>query len=105
MKTKIGTSEKSDVVLLGNQTPEGTQALRIKDGEASPCILSPVVEGRPIPENSELISVTPRAANPRICDVNPAYVGKKGPARVATKAYSDGYDKVFANSRGSSAKN
>ena len=54
-------------------------------------------EGRPI--TGEIVTLEPRKDNPRVCDVTQSYAPKesshKGPAKVATAAYRDGWDEVF----------
>lgn len=97
---KVGTSQ--DVVILGHETPDGTSAIRVKDGTASLYTLRPAVDGEPIGD-SEVVQLTPRAENPRICDVQTVY-GGKGPAKVTSDSYREGYDAIFV-SKGSTARN
>lgn len=70
---------------------------RIETGE-----LRALQEGRPIV--GEIVTLRPRDANPRVCDVTDSYaaptaraaqLGHKGPAKVATDAYRDGWDEIF----------
>ena len=59
-------------------------------------------EGRPIV--GDIVTLKPRESNPRVCDVTDCYsaptahaaqLGHKGPAKVATNAYRDGWDEIF----------
>jgi len=68
-------------------------------------------EGRPIV--GEVVTLAPRQDNPRVCDVKDSYrvpgaasapaatpasaraLAHKGPAKVATEAYRDGWDEIF----------
>lgn len=68
---------------------------RLETGE-----LRNLEEGKPI--TGEIVTLAPRKDNPRICDVKESYAPPKtvqkpkGPAQVATKAYRDNWDEVFA---------
>ena len=96
-----------DVVLLGPPTAdgEGVHVIRARDERIETGELRNVEEGRPI--TGELVALKPRKDNPRICDVTDSYRAPatntlaappktKGPAQVATKAYRDNWDEVFA---------
>lgn len=94
-----------DVVLLGPPTPDGggVHVLRAREQRLEAGELRAVEEGRPI--TGEILSLAPRSDNPRICDVRDSYTPPKpaalpaktkGPAQVATKAYRDHWDAVFA---------
>jgi hypothetical protein len=106
--TKEDANEtKSDVVLLGPPTKDGAgvHVLRARDERIEAGELRALEHGRPI--SGEVVTLAPRKANPRICDVKESLtpprptgaVGarpKKGPAQVATKAYRDHWEETFA---------
>ncbi len=94
---------KTDVVLLGPPTDDGAgvHVLRARDERLETGELRNVEEGRPI--TGELVTLAPRKDNPRVCDVKESYTPPKnslektkGPAQVATKAYRENWDEVFA---------
>jgi hypothetical protein len=97
-------------VLLGPPTADGAgvHVLRARDERIEAGELRALQEGRPIA--GEIVSLKPRESNPRICDVTesyapqgtsspsdspPAQLGHKGPAKVATNAYREGWDEIF----------
>jgi hypothetical protein len=95
------TSPRRDVVLLGPRTAdgEGVHVLRARDERLEAGELRNLVEGRPI--TGEVVKLSPRAENPRVCDVverfeTAAPTRSKGPAQVATRAYRDNWDEIFA---------
>lgn len=93
-----------DVVLLGPPTADGdgVHILRAREERLEAGELRNVVEGKPI--SGELVTLQPRKDNPRVCDVTESFKPNapaapprgKGPAQVATKAYRDNWDEVFA---------
>jgi hypothetical protein len=95
---------KQDVVLLGPPTADGAgvHVLRARDERIEAGELRPVQEGKPLV--GELVSLRPRADAPRICDVTESWNPKgetapgahKGPAQVATSAYRNGWEQIFA---------
>jgi hypothetical protein len=110
--------DASDVVLLGPPTDDGAgvHVLRARDTRLEAGELRMLEEGRPI--TGEVVTLAPRKANPRICDVKESFRpprpeaeaqatptskdaagarGKKGPAQVATKAYRDHWEETFAS--------
>lgn len=96
------SSPKEDVVLLGPPTADGggVHVLRAREERLEAGELRPIEEGKPL--RGELVALAPRKDNPRICDVKDSYAADalpakgKGPAQVATKAYRDNWDEVFA---------
>jgi hypothetical protein len=93
-----------DVVLLGPPTADGTgvHVLRARDERIETGELRALQEGRPI--SGEIVTLKPRESNPRLCDVTESYspraveapqLGHKGPAKVATAAYREGWDEIF----------
>jgi hypothetical protein len=100
----------NDVVLLGPPTADGSgvHVLRARDETLEAGELRKIEEGKPL--HGELVTLAPRKENPRICDVKesyrpPALAKAKGPAQVATKAYRDHWDRVFASRRDDEALN
>ncbi len=95
---------KQDVVLLGPPTADGNgvHVLRAREERIEAGELRALQEGRPVV--GEVVSLRPREDNPRICDVadsyKPAGAGaRKGPAQVATEAYREGWDEIFAKTK------
>jgi hypothetical protein len=98
---------KTDVVVLGPPTDdgEGVHVLRARDERIETGELRNIEEGRPV--TGEVVSLAPRKENPRIYDVKDSYSVEpeaaakktKGPAQVATQAYRDNWDEVFARPR------
>ncbi len=91
----------TDVVVLGPPTADGAgvHVLRARDEKLEAGELRALQEGRPI--TGEVVTLTPRKGNPRVCDVTDSYrppalaAAHKGPANVATDAYREGWDEVF----------
>ena len=102
-----------DVVLLGPPTADGdgVHVLRARDERIETGELRNVAEGKPI--TGELVTLQPRKDNPRVCDVTDSFKANasasqsespsphaprgKGPAQVATQAYRDNWEEVFAS--------
>jgi hypothetical protein len=97
---------QEDVVILGPPTADGAgvQVLRARDEKVEVGELRALEEGRPI--HGEVVTLAPRKDNPRVCDVKDSYrapaatgpalaLTHKGPAKVATEAYRDGWDEIF----------
>jgi hypothetical protein len=94
-----------DVVVLGPPTADGggVHVLRAREQRLEAGELRSIEEGRPI--TGEIVTLAPRTDNPRVCDVKDSYLPPrhapvpqkaKGPAQVATKAYRENWDEVFA---------
>lgn len=96
-----------DVVLLGPPTADGggVHVLRARDEKVEVGELRALEEGRPIV--GEVVTLAPRKDNPRVCDVKDSYrapssgattalaLAHKGPVKVSTEAYRDGWDEIF----------
>jgi hypothetical protein len=96
-----------DVVILGPPTADGAgvHVLRAREEKVEVGELRALEEGRPI--HGEVVTLSPRKDNPRVCDVKDSYrapglaptpvmaLTHKGPAKVATEAYRDGWDEIF----------
>lgn len=97
----------TDVVILGPPTADGggVHVLRAREEKVEIGELRPLAEGRPLA--GEVVTLSPRKDNPRVCDVKDSYrppsvgaatalaLAHKGPAKVATEAYRDGWDEIF----------
>ncbi len=101
-----------DVVLIGPPTADGggVHVLRARDERIEAGELRALREGRPI--TGEVVTLKPRQDNPRVCDVETSYAPPpaltpapasgasaaphKGPARVASNAYRERWDEIFA---------
>ncbi|MDB5216676.1 MAG: hypothetical protein JWO86_4603 [Myxococcaceae bacterium] len=102
MSDAVAKDKATDVVLLGPPTADGggVHVLRARDEKVETGELRALQEGRPI--TGEVVTLSPRKDNPRVCDVTDSYrpptsaaAGHKGPANVATEAYRQGWDEVF----------
>lgn len=95
----------SDVVLLGPPTADGggVHVLRARDDRVEAGEMRPLKDGVPIAHTAEVVKLSPRADAPNVCDVEvtlPAAAQAapprgKGPARVASQRYREGWDGVF----------
>jgi len=98
----------TDVVLLGPPTADGAgvHVIRARDERVEAGELRALREGRPI--TGEIVTLRPRESNPSVCDVTDSYsapaasnagpppqLAHKGPAKVATRAYREGWDEIF----------
>ncbi len=98
-----------DIVILGPPTADGggVHILRAREERIETGELRAMEEGRPIV--GEVVTLKPRDANPRVCDVtssfNPGGLApsprspQKGPAKVSTRAYREGWDEIFGTKR------
>lgn len=77
----------------------GIDVVRVTGDEVSAGQLRAVKDGQPI--RGELVKLSPRADSERLFDVEtlakPSELGSrgKGPAKVASDAYRDGWDNIF----------
>lgn len=94
-----------DVALVGDKTEDGVgrKVLRLRAGSATLGELRPVEHGKPLSPNGEIVKLTPRdGAPPNVCDVETQFKlgdddgASSGPAKVATDAYRDGWDRIFS---------
>lgn len=93
-----------DVAVLGDRTEDGAgrRVLRVRESGASLGELRPLTHGKPLPRDGEIVKLTPRDGAPgHVCDVEPQLdlgpaAAASGPARVASDAYRDGWDRIFA---------
>jgi hypothetical protein len=112
MSDAVAKDKPTDVVLLGPPTADGggVHVIRARDEKVETGELRALQEGRPI--TGEVVTLSPREGNPRVCDVTDSYrapspveaaraAPHKGPANVATDAYRDGWEEVFGRKRSS----
>lgn len=74
---------------------------RADDAPVEAGVVRALREGEPI--TGEVVSLTPQKDEPRLCDVKvhldarpkPEAAGHKGPPRVASEQYRDGWDRLF----------
>lgn len=99
-------SATKDVVLVHGVTQDrkGLRVLRAREQKVEFGEVRPVVEGQPI--TSDLVRLRPRPEAPFICDVETEYAAprtprsdqmRSGPAQVATQAYRDNWDAIWAH--------
>lgn len=95
------TAAKEDVVLIHGKTDDGALKILRKQGEQlSAGELRPLEEGKPVQGN--VLTLKPRPQMPLVCDVEDEIEiprAGKGPAKVATKKYRDGWDKLWGKRR------
>ena len=104
----VAAAPAQDVVILGPPTADGAgvHVLRARDEKVEVGELRALEEGRPIV--GEIVTLAPRKDNPRVCDVKDSYrapssagaaaalaLAHKGPAKISTEAYRDGWDEIF----------
>ena len=107
MKSKRG---KKDIVLPGQPLPSGEiPLLKIReDGTPeSASLFCPLEEGTPLPPSGDLTELHPIPGTPLAELVHTGSYGKKskkvphkGPPRVSTRAYREGWDRVFGVASG-----
>jgi len=106
--------EAPDVVLLHSPTPdgEGVRVLRAREGRLEAGEVRPMKEGQPI-VSGELVTLSPRAETPALCDVKVQYAAPKsaaatpqsaalphkGPALVNSQDYRERWDAIFGASK------
>jgi hypothetical protein len=96
----------SDVVVVHGVTDDGKglKVVRARSGDIETGAVRPLEEGKPI--LGEVVRLHPRKECPLVCDVEvdlapakvsqPADPGRKGPAQVASDAYRDNWDAIWA---------
>ncbi len=102
--------EGSDIALIHGQTAdgEGLRIIRRRDDRIELGAVRPLKEGAPIV--GEVVSLTPRADFPLLCDVkvqyssptaenDPAPPSRHGPAQVATDRYRENWDRIWMKKR------
>jgi len=96
-----GLEAPSDVLLLAGPTEdgEGFRVLRARDERLEMGEVRPLKDGKPLGAG-EIVKLAPRAASPRVCDVEVlARIGPEprggGPPQVATAAYRESWERIF----------
>lgn len=92
-----------DVALLYARTEDGDgyRMLRAREGKLEAGEVRPLKEGKPL-HGSELVKLKPREKAPWLCDVEtmgelPTGRSDSGPAQVATDAYRQNWERIFAS--------
>jgi hypothetical protein len=110
----------SDVMFIHGVSEDGQNlaVLRAREGRVEAGVVRQARDGEPI--TGELLSLTPRAESPLLCDVKvelaapgtaahaaPAAkaLGHGGPAQVATRRYRQNWDAIFRRDDKKSAPN
>lgn len=83
---------KEDKVLI-----QGDTAIRECDGKLQAGTFRPAREGEPIPEGHELVYLGDQREDGWYNVA--ASFRNSGPAQVATRAYRDGYDRIFGKQK------
>lgn len=110
-KQRTDAPGSEDVLLVLEQADGGRlRGIRQREGQLELAELAPIAEGQPL--SGELVRLSPREGHPVLLDVQTLYqpeqtaptveptpcAGHKGPARVNTEAFRDGWDRVFGAS-------
>lgn len=94
-----------DVALLYGRTEDGDgyRMLRAREGKLQAGEVRPLKEGKPI-QGGELVKLTPHEKAPWLCDVEAVCElpgrSESGPAQVATEAYRENWERIFASKKG-----
>ena len=92
-----------DVVVITGRRPngDGMGVVRFREGNVEVGAVQPLKEGKPIV--GELVRLHPRRESPMVCDVEveldarpPRERSSPGPAQVATEAYRNNWDAIWA---------
>lgn len=92
---------KKDQVRIGGEIGPNTRLVERRKGERiAQGTLTPVIDGRPIPEGAELVRLTPGEDEWHNVETLYRHEARSepalsGPPQVATPAYRDGYDRIF----------
>ena len=97
-----------DVMLLcGRDARSGeVYGLRRRGGRVEAACMRPVVEGKPLVGDGEIVKLSPHEDNGHLCDVEVLYDpprsarDRAGPARVTSAAYRDNWDSIFGTPSG-----
>ena len=93
-----------DVVVLGPPTADGGgfHVLRAREECLEAGELRALEQGQPI--QGEVVTLEPRKDQPRVLDVTDSWIPPgpraKGPAKVSTQAYREGWDEIFGRRAG-----
>lgn len=87
-------------MVAGPQLPGREERIAVRhrpDHSLEPVVISPLRDGRPIPEGAEVLS---REGDGPVYDVVGAGASGKGPAKVNSGEYRDSWDRIFGGGRG-----
>lgn len=92
----MADDDTENTVRLQGRCAEGHMHAERREGDrVENCILVPGGEGKPIPAGGEYVELAARDGEPGVYDVT---LSHKGPARVSTPAYREGYERIFGES-------
>lgn len=104
----MSETKKNDIATFLGTSPDGNMTLLRATSQGlviDSC--KKLVEGQSIQQGQEVVHLS-QIGDKNLYDVNVLHEGspvRSGPVNVSTKAYRDGYDRIFGNSKGSSASN
>lgn len=88
-----GEKQEKGRVLIGPEVRPGVRsAIHHIDGEVTVGEMCKMEDGRPLPQRGMLVHVGARESDGWH---GTQVVYRSGPAQVATRAYCDGYDRIF----------
>jgi hypothetical protein len=106
-----GKSDAGDVVFLHRATDDGqgVKVVRARDGKVELGEVRPLEDGKPV--TGDIVTLKPRAEQPRLCDVKVEYASTDAaaprkpdsgkPAQVASARYRENWEAIFsADARG-----
>lgn len=94
--TKADDDVGQDVLHVGPQNADGTFTYlrHKKDHEIQIGVMDPnIKDGQPI--KGDLVHLTPRG--PGVFDVQELYTSPKGPAKVNSTSFREGWDRIYGN--------
>jgi hypothetical protein len=95
MKNESSKNKKNRIKLGPEISPGRHKAIREVDGEHTTGILR-VAEGSPMRPGEELVDISEDYDEDGWSDCESLYtMPRSGPAQVATKAYCNGYERIF----------
>lgn len=68
----------------------------IQDSKGKVRSLAPIVQGEPIPENTDIVQFTEVEGSPDYEDMTTVHRGS-GPAKVNSRKYKSGWDNIFGS--------
>ena len=83
-------------IKLGPAIGAGREAIIQSDDGIETGILLPSQEGKPIPEGSDLLAIEAREDEQGWSNFETLFTSRC-PAQVATRAYCDGYERIFGH--------
>ena len=94
--------QKEDVVVLHSPTEDGAgvRVVRLRNGGVELGEVRQLQEGKPV--DGDVVTLTPRAKSPRVCDVKvhlEKSAARGGPAQVATTTYRTNWEATFGGTK------